>query len=141
MVREGAALPITEGDHTPYPTEAAEAQRRVIGRYAYCEVAWFWANSTPIYALTATPGPGIRLPVAVAMVSASRIEAGYLLNKRVVLLPAGSTRLGPIVADFASRGPDLTLVMKSWARLSTLRWHWRWDGKAYQLVQAEETRP
>jgi hypothetical protein len=141
LVREGAALPNTEGDRTPYRTEAAEAQRRMIGRYAYRQVAWFWANSTPIYALTATPAPGVRVPIAIAMVSATRIEAGYLLNKRVVLLPTGSVRLGPIVADFVSRGPYLRLVMKSWARLSTLRWHWRWDGKAYVLVQAEETRP
>lgn len=68
----------------------------------------------------------------------TRIEAGYLFNGRVALLPTGTLRLGSSVVEAASRGPDLAFVMKALggARTQTLRW--RWDGKVYQLVEATE---
>lgn len=75
------------------------------------------------------------------MVNPSRIEAGYLLNNRIVLLPTGTVGLGPSVVEFTVRGPDLTLVMKSWGGVKMLRFRWRWNGKDYGLVDASETRP
>lgn len=138
IVREGVGLAIPEGNSTPYRAQALEAQRASIGRYAYRHVAWFWANSGAVYALTATPAPGMRLPVAVARVGITRIEAGYLLNGRVVLLPTGSIRLGPSVVEATSRGPDLSFVMKSHGGVRTQTLRWRWDGKGYQLLEATE---
>jgi hypothetical protein len=138
IVREGAALALPEGTAVPYKAQALEAQRAGVGRHAYRHVAWFWANSRAMYAITATPAPGVRLPVAIAMVGMTRVEAGYLFNGRVILLPTGTLRLGSSVVEATSRGPDLTFVMKALggARTQTLRW--RWDGKAYQLIDASE---
>jgi hypothetical protein len=138
IVREGAALAVAEGSSTPYRPQATDAQRDRIGRHAYRHVAWFWANSTALYALTATPAPGISLPVAIARVGMTRVEAGYLHAGRVILLPTGSLHLGSAVVEVTSRGPDLTFVLKALggARTQTLRWHW--DGTVYQLADAVE---
>jgi hypothetical protein len=138
VVREGVAVALTEGATVPYQTEAADARRREIGRYAFRHVAWFWANSRPMYALTAIPASGTKVPVAIAMVGMTRIEAGYFFNGRVVLLPTGMLRLGSSVVDVSSRGPDLTFVMKSLGGVRTQILRWHWDGKAYQLTEATE---
>jgi hypothetical protein len=138
IVREGGALALQEGQSTPYRAQALEAQRAAVGRYAYRHVAWFWTNSRAMYALTTHPAQGMRVPVAIAMVGMTRIEAGYLTGSSVSLLPTGSLRLGSTVVAVSSRGPDLTLVMKSLGGMRTQTFRWKWDGKAYRLVEATE---
>lgn len=41
IVREGAALALSEGTSVPYKAQAIEAQRAGAGRYAYRHAAWF----------------------------------------------------------------------------------------------------
>lgn len=137
MVREGVALPLKEGTQVPYQAEAAEAARRGMGRHAYRHVAWFWANSTAMYALTVAPAAGLRVPLAIAMVNPSRIEAGYLYQGRVTLLPTEKFRMGVHVVEVIPSGPDLTIVTKS-AGLSTVIIRWRWNGDRYEFVRGSE---
>lgn len=137
MIREGVAQPLKEGDQVPYRAAAEEAARRGIGRYAYRQVAWFWANSTALYALTISPAPGVRFPLAIAMVNPSRIEAGYLYEGRIVLLPTEKFRLGPAVVEVISDGGELTIVTRSLG-LSTVTMRWRWEGDRYRFLRGSE---
>ena len=138
LVREGAALEMVEGSQNPYRSEEVAARQQRVGTHAYGPVAWFWANSTPLFSATLTPGPDISLSFAVARVTPNRIEAGYLRGDNVVLLPTPqSQRLGYYLLEVASRGPRLTIVTAPITGRGKLALTWEWAGTSYELGSAE----
>lgn len=135
LVREGAAVARPEGNSVPYARDQEAARLARIGRHAYRgALAAFWANSTPLYAATLTPSPGVSLPFAVARVSVTRIEAGYLTPRGVVLLPMDGAKLGYSVVGVRAQGTELEIVTGGLGGPArTMRW--RWDGTAYQYYR------
>lgn len=134
LVREGAAAAAGEGESVPYVRDQAAAREARIGRHAYRgAIAAFWANSTPLYAATLIPSPGVALPFAVARVNINRIEAGYLTPRGVVLLPLGGAKLQYHLVDVRSRGRELSITTRGLAGVTPQTLRWLWDGSAYQL--------
>lgn len=134
LVREGAAAAAGEGESAPYMRDQAAAREARIGRYAYQgAIAAFWANSTPLYAATLIPSPGVALPFAVARVNISRIEAGYLTPRGVVLLPMAGAKLQYYLVDVRSHGRELSITTRGLAGGTPQTLRWLWDGSVYQL--------
>jgi hypothetical protein len=141
LVEEGVAIPRKDATGASYASKARAAEKAEVGRYAYRHLSWFWANSTPLFATIVQPTSGLRLPLAIAMVTTARIEAGYLHRKSVVLLPTGPTKLQYYLVAVRTNGGELTIVTRPMAGNRLVTHVWRWDGHAYQLQRVTAASP
>ncbi|MDI6771409.1 MAG: hypothetical protein QME77_02320 [bacterium] len=136
LVREGAAAARAEGKSAPYAADQEAARVARVGRYVYRgALAAFWANSVPLYAATFTPSPGVSLPFAVARVSQTRTEAGYLTQRGVVLLPMSGAKLQYHLVGVLAKGADLSIITRRIGGGGPQTLRWRWDGAAYQVLR------
>jgi hypothetical protein len=91
-----------------------------------------------MYAATLTPALGITLPFAVARVTPTRIEAGYLMGDKVILLPPPENqRLRYWLVEVGAQGPRLTIVTADLGSGKKLTLTWEWKDGAYRLPGTE----